>query len=209
MKIMTKIDFKDLRFGGLVPFTTIDYPGKLSSVVFCQGCDWKCKYCHNRHLRKHNASSQLDGSSIKDFLSERAWWIDAVVFSGGEPTLQEALPTFISEIKSMNLDIGLHTAAPHPESFKEFLWVVDWVGFDIKAPLDIRYDGLTGDEGSAERVKESLSLLLGSGLDFQLRTTFDEKVLNKKDLYDIEEFLISLNLKDKWKIQEARPVTTL
>ena len=81
-----------LLIGGLLPFTTIDYPGCLAAVLFCQGCPWRCHYCHNRHLLPQKGGSALPWQEVLALLERRQGLLDALVFSGGEATLQAALP---------------------------------------------------------------------------------------------------------------------
>ena len=133
----------ELQAGGFTPMTTIDYPGELSAVIFCQGCPWQCRYCHNEQLIPRQGKTHISWQHIIEFLRQRRGLLDAVVFSGGEPTLQKALPAAISEIKSLDYKIGLHTAGPYPERLKEILPYLDWVGLDIKA-MEENYAKVTG-----------------------------------------------------------------
>ncbi|MCU7809345.1 MAG: anaerobic ribonucleoside-triphosphate reductase activating protein, partial [Candidatus Thiodiazotropha sp. (ex Semelilucina semeliformis)] len=98
-----------LKVGGLVPMTTVDYPGCLSAVIFCQGCPLRCRYCHNSDLLPREAEATIPWREILDFLKRRQGLLDAVVFSGGEPTQQRALPDAIAEVSAMGFKIGLHT----------------------------------------------------------------------------------------------------
>ncbi len=86
-----------LRVGGLTPLTATDYPGHLAAVVFCQGCSWRCAYCHNSHLIPPRASAQIEWPAVMQFLARRVGLLDAVVFSGGEPTLQPSLAQALSK----------------------------------------------------------------------------------------------------------------
>jgi pyruvate formate lyase activating enzyme len=159
-----------LRIGGLTPMTTVDYPGELAAVVFCQGCPWRCHYCHNAHLLPSRGPEHPPWSEVRAFLEARVGLLDALVFSGGEPTLQAALPAAMREVKLMGLKVGLHTAGPHPERLQRVLPYLDWVGLDIKA-LPADYPAITGVPGSGERAWESLALLLDAGVALQVRTT--------------------------------------
>jgi len=161
---------KSLRIGGLAPMTTVDYPGELAAVVFCQGCPWRCRYCHNSHLLPPRSTEQIPWSHVRTFLEGRGGLLDAIVFSGGEPTLQAALPAAIQEAKSLGFKIGLHTAGPYPNRLQRLLPYIDWVGLDIKA-LPADYPTITGVPGSGERAWESLALLVEAGLALQVRTT--------------------------------------
>jgi pyruvate formate lyase activating enzyme len=165
-----------LRIGGFVPFTTVDYPGHLSAVVFCQGCPWRCTYCHNTHLLGPRGREEIAWSTIVAVLARRKGLLDAVVFSGGEPTLQPALKGAMHTVKEMGYKVGMHTAGIYPRRFAEVLPLVDWVGFDVKAPF-AEYERVTQRAQSAARAQESLDLLLGSGVPCQIRTTVDERVL--------------------------------
>jgi pyruvate formate lyase activating enzyme len=177
-----------LPVGGVVPFSTVDYPNHLAAVIFCQGCSWRCRYCHNAHLRP-----QLDGLMVwrwprlSEFLKERVGFLDAVVFSGGEPTLHDDLGEAMRAVKSWGFKVGLHTAGIYPDRLAEVLPLVDWVGFDIKAPLGVKYDQITGRHRSAEAVKKSLAGLLASGVSHQLRTTVHHALLSRQDLAQISQ----------------------
>ncbi len=160
----------ELQAGGFTPMTTLDYPGELSAVIFCQGCPWQCRYCHNEELIPRQGKTHISWQQIIEFLRQRRGLLDAVVFSGGEPTLQKALPAAISEIKSLDYKIGLHTAGPYPERLKEILPYLDWVGLDIKA-MEENYAKVTEVKGSGQKAWESARILIESGIPHEIRTT--------------------------------------
>lgn len=194
----------ELQVGGFVPFTTVDFPGKLSAVVFCQGCPWRCSYCHNPHLQPF-ARGCLVWQEILAQLRERRGFLDAVVFSGGEPTAQRALPQAMRDVRDLDYLIGLHTAGMYPEKLGCMLPLVDWVGFDVKAPLDERYARLTGRAGSADAVAQSLLLLLDSGVDHQIRTTLEPRQLDERACADLARWLRDMGAgPTHW--QTCRPV---
>jgi len=161
-----------LRVGGLTRMTTVDYPGELAAVVFCHGCPWRCRYCHNGHLLVEGEAGgvRMAWSDVRAFLTERAGLLDAVVFSGGEPTLQRGLARAMAEVKALGFKIGLHTGGPYPELLASLLPWLDWVGLDIKA-LPEDYPAITGVPGSGERAWASLDLLLAAGTPLEVRTT--------------------------------------
>lgn len=161
---------QSLRLGGLTPMTTKDYPGELAATLFCQGCPWRCAYCHNAHLVANEGEAALDWSDAVEFLTKRQGLLDAVVFSGGEPTAQAALPSAMAEVRELGFKIGLHTGGPYPKRLAEVLSLVDWVGLDIKA-LPADYPVITGVPDSGEVAWESLSLLLDSDIKLEIRTT--------------------------------------
>lgn len=161
-----------LEIGGILPFTTIDYPGKLAAVLFCQGCPWRCGYCHNRHLIPKISNALVPWLNIVDLLRSRSGLLDAVVFSGGEPTMQAGLPDAIRAVREMGFKVGLHTAGPYPERLRECLPHLDWVGMDLKAPFE-EYERITGVPDSGEAARQSAELLRQSGVPHQFRTTLD------------------------------------
>lgn len=163
-------DAGQLRIGGFVPLTTIDYPGELAAVVFLQGCPWRCRYCQNIALIDPSAKPVIAWSEIRAFLERRRGLLDAVVFSGGEPTLQSALPAAMAEVRELGFKVGLHTAGPAPKRLARLLPLLDWVALDIKA-LPEGYPAITGVPQSGEAAWESLSLIQASGIPLEVRTT--------------------------------------
>ncbi|MDR2685443.1 MAG: anaerobic ribonucleoside-triphosphate reductase activating protein [Rickettsiales bacterium] len=157
-----------LSIGGMTQFTTIDYPGELSAVVFLAGCVWKCKYCSNPGLLEFRAANENDAENwdyILEFLEKRKRALGAVVFSGGEATAQaDDLVRAIEQIRavSAHYKIGIHTNGALPEKLRVLLPLVDWVGLDVKTGAN-GYDELVGAQGAWNRVCESLEMLVGWG----------------------------------------------
>ncbi len=159
-----------LRIGGFTRLTTIDYPGELAAVVFCQGCPWRCRYCHNTDLLDTHEAARLSWPDIRGFLKQRVGLLDAVVFSGGEPTAQGALAGAIADARALGYKIGLHTSGAYPERLRPLLTLVDWIGLDIKA-LPGDYAAITSVADSGARAWESLDMLLNAGIALEVRTT--------------------------------------
>jgi pyruvate formate lyase activating enzyme len=173
-----------LHIGGFTPLSSTDWPGMLSAVVFCQGCSWRCRYCHNPELIPSQGEHEIPWWAIIDFLQRRRSLLDAVVFSGGEPTLQASLPDAMREVRELGFKIGLHTAGIYPQRLKEVLPLVDWVGLDAKAPF-ADYACITGVPGSGERARASLDLVLQSGVEHEIRTTVHPALLSDEDVSTI------------------------
>ena len=159
-----------LRIGGLTPLTSVDYPGELAAVVYCRGCPWRCPYCHNADLQDPDGPCEPSWAEVLDFLERRRGLLDAVVFSGGEPTAQQALGAAMAEVRAMGFKVGLHTGGPYPERITQLLPLVDWIGLDIKA-LPEDYPLVTAVPGSGDKAWQSLHLLLEAGVDLEVRTT--------------------------------------
>ncbi|HEX8613557.1 MAG TPA: anaerobic ribonucleoside-triphosphate reductase activating protein [Telluria sp.] len=169
-----------LRVGGITAFTATDFPGKLAAAVFIQGCPWRCGYCHNPHLQPRQRGS-LSWADVMALLVRRAGLLDGVVFSGGEPTMDPALPDAMAAVRQMGLAVGLHTACIYPRQLKEVLPLVDWVGFDIKAPFEA-YQRVTGMAGSGEPARACLEMIVGSGVAHECRTTLHPALLSEAEV---------------------------
>ena len=173
-----------LRVGGLTPLSTSDWPGKLAAVVFCQGCPWRCGYCHNPGLIPARGESEIPWDDVLAFLHRRQGLLDGVVFSGGEPTAQADLLEAMREVRALGFKIGLHTGGAYPQHLAALLPLVDWVGFDVKAPF-ADYPRVTGAAGSGERALISLQQVLASGVDHELRTTVHPALLTDTELVSL------------------------
>jgi pyruvate formate lyase activating enzyme len=197
----------DLKVGGLTPLSTCDWPGELAATVFCQGCAWDCPYCHNPKLRPLTANALISWHSVIDFLSSRRGLLDAVVFSGGEPTLQPALPDAVREVRGLGFRVGLHTAGMAPERFAALLPLLDWVGFDVKASF-LDYSRITGIEQSGDKALEGLRILLASKVPYEVRTTVHSALLSSFDMIELRAQLLGLGVED-FVVQKFRPHGTL
>lgn len=165
-----------LRVGGLTPLSSSDWPGMLAAVVFCQGCPWRCGYCHNPGLIPPRGEHEVPWPDVMDFLRRRQGLLDGVVFSGGEPTLQAALPDAMREVRALGFRIGLHTGGAYPRRLASVLPLLDWVGLDAKAPFT-DYERITGVAGSGAAALASLEHVLASGVDHEIRTTVHPSLL--------------------------------
>jgi len=191
-----------LRIGGLTPLTTIDFPGRLAAVVFCQGCPWRCTYCHNTELLDATGPTTRTWADVEQFLHTRRGLLDGVVFSGGEPTLQAALPDALSRVRAMGFATGLHTAGMYPERLAQMLPLLDWVGLDIKAPVH-RYDAITGVPGSGAKAWDALQRVLTSGVALECRTTWHAGLYGEDELRVLANRLADDGV-THWALQPCR-----
>ena len=198
-----------LQVGGLTPFTSIDYPGQLAAVVFVQGCPWRCGYCHNPHLQPRGQGQGPLWSEVLELLRRRAGLLDAVVFSGGEPTVDPALPQAITEVRALGFKVGLHSAGMYTERLQAVLPLVDWVGLDIKAPLAdaARHDRVTRTRHGADAVRHSLAALVqqsrATGLGYECRTTAHPALLDDAALLQLADELADAGVA-QWALQIFR-----
>lgn len=191
-----------LRVGGYTPFSATEFPGLLSAVVFIQGCPWRCGYCQNPHLQERAYDSQISWPEIVTTLERRAGLLDAVVFCGGEPTMDPALYDAIVEVRAMGFKVGLETAGIYPRRLQAVLPMLNWVGFDVKAPLD-GYAAVTGVAGSGAPVRASMDALLASGVDYECRTTVHPAQLPPAQLMRLAESLATAGVR-RYVLQEFR-----
>lgn len=166
-----------LQIGGLTPFTATDFPGKLAAVAFVQGCPWRCGYCHNPHLQQRLPVSALAWPDVLQWLQRRVGLIDAVVFSGGEPTMDPGLGAAMEAAKALGFAIGLHTGGAYPRRLQEVLPLLDWVGMDIKCAFE-DYASVTLIEDSGRPALASAQALLQSGVACEFRTTVHPTILS-------------------------------
>ncbi len=181
-----------MRTGGLQKLSLIDYPGKISAVVFTQGCNFRCPYCHNPGLvYPHMFSSPVPEQDVLSFLSRRKGLIDGVVITGGEPLLQQGLEEFIRAVKDMGFVVKLDTNGSNPAALEGLLkaGLVDYIAMDYKAPLRMyhRVAGVRLDTGDIIR---SVNAVTGSGIPYEIRTT----VFSGLGSDDISEMAAELQL---------------
>lgn len=195
---------------GFQKMTLLDYPGKIAALIFTQGCNFACGYCHNPEMipkiRILPDRPELDPAWILQFLETRKGLLDGVVISGGEPTLQKDLIPFIAKIKRMGFLVKLDTNGSHPEVLKKLLnrHLIDYIAMDMKATLE-RYPGLVKNK-CEKALQESISLIMKSEIDYEFRSTILPRCHQKKD---IEEMGRLIKGAKNWYLQSFRPIKTL
>jgi pyruvate formate lyase activating enzyme len=180
----------NLRLGGLVPWSSVDYPGRQAAVLFVTGCPWRCPYCHNSHLWAGEAG--LSWAAVRGFLETRVGLLDAVVVSGGEPLAQAtAVHAALVEVRTLGFATALHTAGVSPRRLQTLLGDLDWVGLDVKGPFS-RYDAITAREGSGAAARASVEAVLRSAKPHELRTTVHPELLSDDDLLTMLRELVAM-----------------
>ncbi|WP_341678045.1 anaerobic ribonucleoside-triphosphate reductase activating protein [Niveibacterium sp. SC-1] len=185
---------RELRLGGFSPFSTVDWPGQLCAVVFIAGCPWRCAYCHNPDLQNSRSRADLEWTAVEARLARRQGLLDGVVFSGGEPTSDPALPQAIARMRALGFKVGLHTAGIYPERLAAVLPALDWVGFDLKSGV-ARYDTLTGAPGSARRAWASAEKLAASGVACEFRLTYHSALMDEADALEVAHHAADLGIR--------------
>ncbi|MDR2340765.1 MAG: anaerobic ribonucleoside-triphosphate reductase activating protein [Puniceicoccales bacterium] len=159
-------------FGGWQKCTLIDFPEKIAAILFAQGCDFRCPYCHNHGLWARRTESSVAWETIFEFLKTRRGKLDGVVISGGEPTLQVDLPDILAEIHKLGFATKLDTNGNHPDILEKLLGacLLDFVAMDLKH-LPARYTQACGVDVLPENILQSVKLIKESTIDHEFRTT--------------------------------------
>lgn len=199
-----------MSISGLEKLSLSDYPGMVACVIFTQGCNFNCSYCHNSSLIAFN-NECLNEKKIFEFLEKRKKILDGVVISGGEALLQKDIKKFIKKVKDMGFKIKLDTNGSYYLKLKEILdeSLVDYVAMDIKHDKE-HYSFITGfKKFDYDSVEKSIKLLESSNIDYEFRTTIVKefhdlnsmenicKLINKKSKYYLQNFVDSPDVLNK------------
>ncbi len=184
---------RQLKVGGFEAFSTTDFPGKLAAVVFVQGCPWECIYCHNPHLQPRTEDSPMPWAEVLARLKRRQGLLDAVVFSGGEPTLDPALEDAIRDVRALGFQIGLHTGGAYPKRLAEVLPLLDWIGLDVKTSFTY-YERITGVKASGDPALACTQLVITSGIAHECRTTIHPNLMSNDELLLLAKTLAGMGV---------------
>lgn len=185
-----------MKIGYVQKTSFIDYPGKISAIVFTQSCNFRCPYCHNPELvDPERFCETLFTEDVYDYLEKRKGKLDGVVITGGEPTLQAKLIPFIQRVKSMGYLVKLDTNGSRPKVIEEVLkkGIIDYLAMDIKAPYE-KYSRVTGLLVNITQIKKSISLIKESGLPSEFRTTLVRSLLEPEDVLRIGKMIEGASL---------------
>lgn len=182
-----------MNLGGFAKNTLIDFPGIVACMVFTQGCNFFCPYCHNPDLvagPQKGAGSLFDQEKVFEFLQQRKGLVDGVVITGGEPTLQKDLAQFCSRVKQMGFKVKLDSNGSRPKVLESLLdnGLVDYVAMDIKTRLD-KYSLVVSDGFDVNRIKKSMGLIMEKAPDYEFRTTCSRPFVSPEILDDIGKMI--------------------
>ncbi len=183
-----------MKIGGLEKLTLLDYPDKVAAVVFAQGCNFRCHFCYNpllvcpKLLVPDEEGNGKEPFSLREedffiFLKTRQKKLDAVVISGGEPTLQTDLPEFIKKIKDLGFLVKLDTNGTNPLMLKNLInkKIIDYVAMDIKAPYE-KYETVVGLKLDLQSIQNSVKLLIEGNVAYEFRSTLVPKYHQTEDV---------------------------
>ncbi|MBO4388178.1 MAG: anaerobic ribonucleoside-triphosphate reductase activating protein [Spirochaetales bacterium] len=199
-----------MTFSGFIKTDLVNYPGLVAAAVFTGGCNFRCPYCHNPEFVVPGSDPAYSDETYTEeeilaYLTRRSAMLDALVVSGGEPTLHPDLPAFLRRVRPLGLKIKLDTNGSRPAVLKSLICsgLVDYVAMDIKAPFE-KY-GLFGFADTAA-IGKSIGILERSGIGHEYRTTCPKGLLEPDDFPKMAK-LIGNNA--KWYLQTFNPRKTL
>ena len=168
---------------GLQKMTLLDFPGRVACTVFLGGCDFRCPFCHNFELVDGSAEPVMEEEELFAFLEKRKGLLDGVAFTGGEPCLHPNLPALMRRVRALGYAVKLDTNGAHPAMLRSLLeeGLIDYAAMDIKNSPE-KYARTVGlDKIDLTPVRESVRLLMESGIDYELRTTVVDELHEAAD----------------------------
>jgi len=197
-----------MKITGFQKTSLIDYPGHIVSIIFTQGCSFKCPYCHNSDLISPDSKSKeyFPVEYIYSFIKNRKGLIDGVSITGGEPTLQSDLYDFITKVKSMGLKIKLDTNGCNPQILKSLFMenLLDYIAMDVKGSLQ-DYENIINTKINIDSIIKSIKLIQESTIPYEFRTTV---VPELHDIEQIKDIAILLKGSNKYFIQNFKAKNT-
>jgi pyruvate formate lyase activating enzyme len=206
-----------MQIAGYLKTSLIEWPGKVCSVIFTFGCNFRCPFCHNPELvslSEKKPKLEKEEEILSD-LEKRKKWIEGVVVTGGEPTMQKDLPEFLEKLKKLGYSTTIHTNGTNPEVLKKLIKesLVDYFCMDVKGNFE-NYDKYTGVNFDFGLVKESLKIISQSAFPFELRSTLVPGLHTIEDLTQLakeaREIFDNCKLKTEncsWYLQQFRPIS--
>ena len=187
-----------MKIGTIQKFSLIDYPGKISAVIGTQGCNMRCFWCHNCYLIPHDYSPSFQSIEEDDFfqfLNERVNFLDAVVISGGEPTLQADLLEFCEKIKALGFYVKLDTNGTNPAMLRELIdnRLLDYVAMDIKTDAE-QYAKLGREKIVMDDILASVNIILSANIPYEFRTTCVKPFVCRDNIADLAKMISGAKL---------------
>jgi len=186
-----------MQIGGIQKSSLIDYPGKVSSVIFCSGCNFDCPYCHNPDLvpGQSTCPNQFDTNAVYGFLDQRRGFLDGVVVSGGEPTLQPDLADLCYKIKMLGFPVKLDTNGSRPLVLQHLIeaGLVDYIAMDLKTD-PVLYRSFIKPNCRPDPIVDSIALIMESGVAYEFRTTCVKPIVTSRTIENILQLIAGARL---------------
>lgn len=194
---------------GMQKLTLLDYPGKTACLLFTQGCNFRCPFCHNKDLLENSEPNlAVSEEEVFNYLTKRKGILDGVCITGGEPLLQRDIETFIKKIKDMGFKVKLDTNGSCPATLKKLIEnnLLDYIAMDVKDDFE-SYDKTSGIKMiNTENIKKSIAIIENSNVEYEFRTTVVKELHNYNQLKNICEYI---GKNAKYYIQNYRDCDTV
>jgi pyruvate formate lyase activating enzyme len=189
--------------------STVDYPPYISAVVFLSGCNFRCPFCYNKELVDENSSlPDIPKDEFLTWLTTRQGKLDAVVITGGEPTIHgDDLINLIKNIKDMGFKVKLDTNGSNPQMIKTLLnrKLIDYIAMDVKSDM-LSYDKASGVQVNMFDINTSINMIMNSGILYEFRTTVIPGIHGEQTLQNIGQWIKGSR---KYALQQFKPINTL
>ena len=198
-----------LEIYGLQKFSLVEWPGKMAAIIFTGGCNFRCHFCHNPGLVTELDKTPIyPWEEVTKFLDKKVGWIDAIMITGGEPTIHPELPKFLEMIKEKGYLVGLATNGTNPKMLKELVEkkIIDKINMDVKSTPSKYSLATNSREENLENVKKSIDFLLKNKVDYEFKITVVPEIVNKEDIPQIGNLIKGAK---KVTLQQFRPLKTL
>ena len=192
-----------MKFGGLQRTSLLDFPDRISSILFTVGCNLRCPFCYNRRLIIDPKPPFLSEEDALEILLSRKKYVDAVVITGGEPTMNRDLPEFIRKLKENGFQVKLDTNGFYPETLRESLPYLDYVAMDVKTSLE-KYKLLGAKD--TENLLRSIQIIMEGKVDYEFRNTVVPRIVDEEDIIKIGKMVEGAK---RFAFQQFRPGETL
>ncbi len=178
-----------MKFGGLQETSLLDYPEKISAIVWTVGCNYRCPFCYNPSM-VFGTTDVVSEDTILSFLDTRIGKLDALSITGGEPLMHDDIGSFIKKVKEKGFLVKIDTNGSFPKHLRGLLDhdLIDYVSMDIKAPPE-KYDDLAGVHVPIKKINESIRLIMNKAIDYEFKTTVVPKLLEKKDITSLARWI--------------------
>jgi len=192
-----------MKFGGFQKTSLLDFPDRISSILFTVGCNLRCPFCYNRRLIIDPKPPFLSEEDALEILLSRKRYVDAVVITGGEPTMNRDLPEFIRKLKENGFQVKLDTNGFYPETLRESLPYLDYVAMDVKTSLE-KYKLLGAKD--TENLLRSIQIIMEGKVDYEFRNTVVPRIVDEEDIIKIGKMVEGAK---RFAFQQFRPGETL
>ena len=177
-----------MKICGVQGISVIDYPGKIASILFLGGCNFRCPFCHNVSLIDgYESLNYKNSEAVLEDLRKRKGFIDAVVITGGEPLINGSeLIVLLGKLREMDLSIKIDTNGYNRDMLRMVLeaGLVDYIAMDIKTSID-RYNNAVGLELNTDRILNSIKIILESPIEYEFRTTCVPGLVDNREIESI------------------------